>query len=74
MSAGKSNGEKAVITANAVLVAKGKMERLSLIRERHQKLVVRHRREIERDLDEFKDEEIEMDVEIPNVIEDSDAE
>ncbi len=54
-----------MITRDSTLNKKVKMERLSLIRERYQKLIVRQRQEIEREMqDDFRHEE-EFDPDVP---------
>ena len=54
-----------MITRDSTLNKKVKMERLSLIKERYQKLIVRQRQEIERDIqDDYRHEE-EFDPDVP---------
>ena len=54
-----------MIAKDSSLNKKVKMERLSLIKERYQKLIVRQRQEIEREMqDDYKQDE-EFDPEIP---------
>lgn len=54
-----------MITKDSSLSKKVKMERLTLIKERYQKLVVRQRQEIEREIqDDFRHEE-EFDPDVP---------
>lgn len=55
-----------MITKDSSLSKKVKLERLALIKERYQKLIVRQRQEIEREIqDDFRHEE-EFDPDVPS--------
>lgn len=59
------SGVLKLIMKDSPLTKKIKMERLSLIKERYRKLVVRQRQEIEREIqDDFRHDE-EFDAEVP---------